>query len=126
MQKDSSPSTNFAIRPALLAGVDESNPPRLGDGVVHGHLVGGHVEGDVGGVQEVVGEVLLDDVALIAAADDEVVDAVTGVNLEDVPEDGQAPDFNHRFGPQRSFLADSGAETACKNNCLHRWFPKCE
>ena len=35
-----------------------------------------HVEGDVRGVQEVVGEVLLDDVALVAATDDEVVDAV--------------------------------------------------
>jgi hypothetical protein len=32
-------------------------------------------------MKEVVGEVLLDDIALIAAADDEVVDAVDGVEL---------------------------------------------
>jgi hypothetical protein len=82
----------------VVAGVDEGDAPGLGDGVVDGHLVVRHVEGDVGGVQEVVGEVLLDDVALVAAADDEVVDAVLGVELEDVPEDGAAADLDHGLG----------------------------
>ncbi len=43
------------------------------------------LEGDVGGVEEVVGEVLLDDVALVPQADDEFIDALLGVELEDVP-----------------------------------------
>ena len=38
-----------------------------------------HVEGHVGHVQEVVGEVLLDHVALVAEADHEVVEAVVAV-----------------------------------------------
>ena len=71
---------------------------------MHGHLVVVHVEGDVGGVQEVVGEVLLDDVALVAAADDEVVDAVLRVDLEDVPEDGAAADLDHRLGAEARSL----------------------
>ena len=44
--------------------------------LVHFHLVVGHVEGDIGHVQEVVGEVFLDHIALVAAANDEVVDAM--------------------------------------------------
>src|SRR6185312_9751360 len=68
-----------------LTGIDEGNAPWLGDGVVDLHLVVVHVKGDVSGVEEVVGEVLLDDVPLIAAADDEIVDAVAGVDLHDVP-----------------------------------------
>jgi cell division protein ZapA (FtsZ GTPase activity inhibitor) len=39
---------------------------------VHLHAVVREVEGDVGRMQEVVGEILLDDIALVAAADDEV------------------------------------------------------
>ena len=55
-------------------------------------------------MEEVVGEELLDDVALVAQADDEVVDAVLGVELEDVPEDGAAADFDHGLGTERWFL----------------------
>jgi hypothetical protein len=69
----------------LIACVDQRDAPGFGHGVVHRHLVFGHVKGDIRGVQKVVGEVLLDDVALVAAADDEVVDPVSGVELEDVP-----------------------------------------
>ena len=79
-----------------------------------------HVEGDVGGVEEVVGEELLDDVALVAAADDEVVDAVLGVELEDVPEDGAAADFDHRLGAEGGFFGDARAEAAGEDDCFHR------
>jgi hypothetical protein len=60
----------------FVAGVHQCDAPGLGVLLVHFHLVVGHVEGDIGHVQEVVGEVLLDHVALVAAADDEIVDAV--------------------------------------------------
>jgi len=106
-------------RSGLLASVDESHPPWFGHGVVDRHRVLGHVEGDVGGVKKIIGEVLLDDVALVAAADDEIVDAVRGVELENVPENRQAADLNHRLWAKRGFFADSGTETACENNCFH-------
>ena len=61
--------------PAVVAGVDQGDAPRLGDALMNLHAVLMHVESDVGHVEEVVGEVLLDDVALVAAANDEVVDA---------------------------------------------------
>ena len=95
----------------VVAGVDQGDAPRLGDGVVDGHLVVGDVEGDVGGVQEVVGEVLLDDVALVAEADNEVVDALLRVELEDVPENGASADLDHGLGTDRGFFAETRAET---------------
>jgi hypothetical protein len=62
------------------------------DGVV------AQVEGHVGHVEEVVGEVLLDDVALVAEADHEVVEAVVAVDLHDVPQDRPLADLDHRLG----------------------------
>ena len=91
-----------------------------------GHLVVVHVEGDVGGVEEVVGEVLLDDVALVSAADDEVVDAVLGVDLEDVPEDGAAADLDHGLGADRGFFAEASAEAAGEDYCFHGLSPSRE
>jgi hypothetical protein len=43
---------------------------------VNNHVVRSHVEGDVRHVKEVVREVLLDDVALVAKAHDEIADPV--------------------------------------------------
>ncbi len=37
-------------------------------------IVAVHVEGDITGVKKIIGEVLLDQIALVAAADDELVD----------------------------------------------------
>ena len=84
------------------------------------HAVGAQVEGDVGQVQEVVGEVFLDHVALVAAADDEVVDAVGGVELHDVPEDRLAADLDHGLGLEVGFLGEARAETTGKNNGFHK------
>ena len=63
----------------LGSGVDERHPPRLGGVLVDHHRVVAHVEGHVGHVQEVVREVLLDHVALVAEAHDEVAEAVVAV-----------------------------------------------
>ena len=70
-------------------------------------------------MQEVVGEVLFDDVAFIAAADDKVVDAVGGVELPDVPEDWFAPNFDHRLWLEVRLFGDAGAEAAGEDNCFH-------
>lgn len=57
------------------------NLPRFGGVVVDGHLIAaiGEVVCNVRSVQEIVCEVLLDDVLLIACADDKVVVAVVAV-----------------------------------------------
>ena len=74
------------------------------------------IDRDVGIVQEVVGEILLDHIALVAEADHEVVDAVVAVGLHDVPEDRPPADFDHRLGAQMRFLGDARAHAAGKND----------
>ena len=81
----------------VVAGIDQGHAPGFCALLVNFHGVFAHVEGDVRGVQEVVAEVLLDQVAAVAAADDEVVQAVGAVGLHDVPDDGPTADLHHRW-----------------------------
>jgi hypothetical protein len=89
-----------------LAGIDQGHLPWLGIAAVHFHGVVVQVEGHVRGMQEVVGEELLDHITLVAAADDELVDAVRRIALEDVPEDRLAADFDHRLGLDRCLFTE--------------------
>jgi len=64
---------------------------------MHFHLILHHIERNIGHVQEVVGEVLFNNISLITAADDKVVNTVGRVELHDVPKNGFATNFNHWF-----------------------------
>ena len=103
----------------MLTGVDQRDAPGLGVLLVHLHAVGAQIEGDIGEVQEVVGEILLDDIALVAAADDEIIDAVGGVAFHDMPEDRLAADLDHGLGPEVGLFGNAGAETTGENNSFH-------
>src|SRR5690348_4166333 len=71
----------------------------------------------------VVQEVFLDHVAAVAEAKHEIAEPAVRVNLHDVPQDGTAPDFDHRFGAKLSFLAQPGTKPAAQNDHLHRVLP---
>ena len=62
----------------------------------------------------VIEEVLADDVAAIAQAEDEFAEAVVGIGLHDMPEDRPAAHLDHRFGAELGFLAQAGAEPAAE------------
>ena len=112
-----------ALEPAgglrLRAGVDKRDAPRLRGRLVHLHRVLRDVERDVGGVEVVVGEVLLDHVPEVAEADHEVVQPVGGVDLHDVPEDRLAADLDHRLRAQRRLLAEARSYSACQDDDFH-------
>src|SRR5690606_27961995 len=61
----------------------------------------------------------LDDVALVTAADHEVVDPVARVDLHDVPEDRPPADLHHRLRADAALLADARAISAGKDDGLH-------
>ena len=81
----------------LVPGIDQGHLPWLCVTLVDLHRIILHVECDIGGVKEVVGEVFLDEVALVTATDDKVINAVCGIGFHDVPENGFAADLDHRF-----------------------------
>ena len=84
------------------------------------HAVLTQVEGHIRGVEEVVGEELLDDVSLVPAADDEVGDSVRSVGLADVPQQGSPADLDHRLGPGHRFLGQPGSPASGEDYRLHR------
>jgi hypothetical protein len=87
--------------------------------LVHGHPVAGKVQSDVAHMQEIVGEVLLDEVALVAEAHHEFLHPVRGIQLHDVPQDGPAAYLDHGLGPGHRLFAQPGPEAAGQNHCLH-------
>src|SRR5712692_7209262 len=112
-----------ALEPASghrgFAGIDQRNLPGLHAVVEDLHFVVLHVEGHVGHVEEVVGEVLFDEITLVAAADNEVIDPVEGVQLHDMPQNRLSADFDHWFRLDLCFLAQSGAKTASQDYRFH-------
>ena len=91
---------------ACITGIHQRYLPGFTLALVDLHvIVNIHVEGDIAGMQEVIGEIFLDQIALIATADDEFIDAEVAVDLEDVPEDRLAAYLHHRFGLELGFFA---------------------
>jgi hypothetical protein len=76
------------------------------------------IHGDIGHVQVVVGEVLLDHVTLEAEADDELVHAEGRVDLHDVPQDRLASDLHHRLGSAVRFFREACAQAAGQHDGL--------
>jgi hypothetical protein len=100
-------------------GVHNSDLPRLCFAPVDFHVVFLHVEGDIGHVEEIIGEILFDHVALITRADDKIIDAMGTVGLEDVPKNGPSPDFHHGLGLEVGFFGETGPQTPGKDNGFH-------
>ena len=87
------------------------------------HLVIRDVERNVRHMEEVVREVLLDHVAAIAATDDELLNAMSGVGLHDVPKDRVPAHLNHWLGSRLCLLGEAGTQTTGKNHGLHKRHP---
>ncbi len=102
-----------------LARLDQGDLPGLRFGAVDLHPAAGQVEADVGRVEVVVGEVLLDQIALVAQADHELLDPVGRIELHDVPEDRFAADLDHRLGAHRGLLAQPRAVSPGQDHRLH-------
>ena len=103
----------------LHAGVEQRHLPRLAVDWCTSTLSVARVDGDVGHVQEVVGEVLLDHVAAVTEQDDELGDPGGAVDLHDVPQDRPAADLDHRLRTALRFLADPCATTTGEDQRLH-------
>ena len=46
-------------------------------------------------MQKIIGKILFDHVALVTATNDEVIHAMRGIDLHDVPQNRTPTDFNH-------------------------------
>ena len=92
-------------RHRLFARLHDSNGPAFDAVLQHFQPVVLQVEAAVAVTQEIIREVFLDDVALVPAAHNKLINAVGGVNLHDVPQNRSAADFNHRLRLDDGFFA---------------------
>ena len=88
----------------FFARVYKCHAPRFRLLLVHFHFVVRHVKSHIGHMQEIVGEIFLDDVAAVTAANDKVVHAVRGIHFHDVPQNGAPTNFNHWLWFEMGFL----------------------
>src|SRR5262245_27019714 len=102
-----------------FASLDQRDAPRFGCLSVNFHAVLSEVEGHVRGVKEIIGEVFLDHVTLVAEADYEVVGPKRAIDLHDMPKNRAPPDFDHRFRPDRRFFGNAGALSAREYDHFH-------
>ena len=70
-------------------------------------------------MQEIVREVLLDEIPLISATNDEVVDSVLRIHLENVPQDRSTADLDHRLGACNRFFTEPRPQPARQYDCFH-------
>jgi hypothetical protein len=86
---------------------------------MHSDLVVTKIKGDIGLMQEVVREILLDHIALVTKANDEVIHAIVSVRLHDMPKDWSSADLDHGLRSDDRFLGESRTKSASKDDCLH-------
>ena len=84
----------------------------------HPHGAVTHVEGDITGVENVVGAVLLNHLSPVSITNDEVMDSVMAIDLQDVPQAWFATGFHHRFLARIGLLRDLSPQVTSKNHCL--------
>src|SRR5712691_6202785 len=77
------------------------------------------VDSDVAVHRAVVEEVVADQVALVAEAEDEIHDPEVRVELHDVPEDRPAADVDHRLRPDIRLLGKTRSESTAEDHRLH-------
>ena len=65
-------------------------------------------------------KVLLDHLAFVAAGNEEILEAMAGIDAHDMPEHGLAPDFQHGLGANRGFFGQARPETSCQDDHSHR------
>jgi dienelactone hydrolase len=77
------------------------------------------MECNIACVQKVVSKVLFNHVALIATADNKVVDAERAIYFENMPENRHAADLDQWLGANHGFFRETSTSAASKNNGFH-------
>lgn len=104
----------------VQAGLGEGDGPVVDVAGRRFHLPAALAHDEIGGlVGVVVAEEILDEVATVTEAEDEVLVPVVGVELHQVPEDGPVTDAHQRLGDGVGVFAEPGAQAAAKNDYFH-------
>src|SRR6266542_3840422 len=76
------------------------------------------IEGRIGHMYPIVCEIFLDEIALIASANNEFVEPEMGIDLHDVPDDRVVSDLDHRLWLGVGLFRKAATPTAGQNDDL--------
>lgn len=107
----------------LFTGIRQHDFPVFGIALMHLHSIMFHVEGYIGHMQKMVGEIFLDDATLLSTADDEIIYTMRGIHFHDVPKDRLSAYLDHQLRFEVGFLGNSAPKAASKNHCLRVMTP---
>ena len=105
-------AVDAAASHGVQTGINHRHLPVFGVVVQYFQTVVGEVHRDVAIVHKVVRKILFDDILLISAADDKLIETELVIVFHDMPQDRFPPDFNHRFRNQIGGFTESGAKTS--------------
>jgi hypothetical protein len=98
---------------------DEGDPPRFGTVLMHLHFILDHIKGDIRHVEEIVGKIFLYQVPFIAQTNNEFINALRGINFQNMPDDRPSPNFYHGFRTYRCFFADPRSKSSSQYDRFH-------
>ena len=62
------------------------------------HRIIAHVEGDIGHMEKVIGEIFLDQITFVTSTDHKIIYPMGTVNFQDMPQDWAAANLYHWLG----------------------------
>jgi hypothetical protein len=71
-------------------------------------------------ISKIFGNIFLDHTTLAASTDHRLIDAMTGLDLEDIPQYRLATNLSHRLGLEMGCLADTNALPSGQDHSRHR------
>jgi hypothetical protein len=71
-------------------------------------------------ISKIFGKIVLDHITLVALTDHRLIDAMTAVDLENMPQYRHATNLSHRPGLEMGCLADTNALPSGQDHSLHR------
>lgn len=83
------------------------------------HPVISHIKSNIGHMQEVIGEILLDDITLITATNHKIVNSMCGIYFHDVPENRLTTNLDHWLRLKVGLFGNTGSKTSSENNGFH-------
>jgi hypothetical protein len=103
----------------VQSGIHEGNLKVLGVGIVYDYFIILQFYGHIGVMQEIIKKIFLNNIPLVAQANDKIVKPLGRKYFHDMPEDRLIPDLDHRFWSQMGFFRDPGSQAAGENYHLH-------
>jgi hypothetical protein len=85
------------------------------------HAIVLHVECHIGHVQKIVGKIFLDHEAFVSAADDKIIQSISGIYFHDVPQNRFTANLDHGLWPAVGFFGEPSPHTTRKDNYFHKW-----